>query len=121
MKYITTLAAIVVFAMVTPQVTAQSGGFNVKNVNASNSLTVGTASESVVVLSDLVALPPLTNSEIVLLVAPTEGSLVYASDSDVLLIFDGVWWKRVDGQNDNYLHPCERTFYDIDAIHFRVY
>jgi len=105
--------------MVSPHVTAQSGGFDVKNVSASNSLTVGTASESVVVLSESVTLPPLTNSEIALLGIPAKGSLVYSSDSDVLLVFDGIWWKRMDGQNNNYMNPCENTFYDQDGNPFQ--
>lgn len=116
MKYITTLSVIIAFAMVLPQVAAQSGGFNVKNVNASNSLIVGTASESVVIHSDLVSLPPLTNSEILLIVDPAEGSIVYATDSDILLVFDGEKWRRADGQNDSYLiipWECGDSYTDI--------
>jgi len=110
--------SIVVFAMVTTTLTAQNGGMNIGSLQANESLQVGTTSESVVVLSDLVSLPPLTDSEILLIVDPAEGSIVYGTGSDVLLVFDGWNWKRVDGQNDSYLIVnvlCTGTFNDIDG------
>ena len=108
---------VVVFAMVTTTLIAQNGGVNIGSLQANESLQVGTASESVVVLSNLVALPPLTNREIQLIFDPAVGSIVYATDSDVLLVFDGEKWRRVDGSNDQYLEPpipCTDTFQDID-------
>ena len=91
--------------MVTPTTTAQNGGMNIGRLQANESVQVGTASESVIVLSDLVSLPPLTDSDILQIVDPVEGSIVYATKSDVLLVFDGIKWRRVDGQNDQYLAP----------------
>lgn len=44
-------------------------------------------------------LQPLTKTEIVELVAET-GMLAYDTESDVLLVFDGVCWKRTDGQDE---------------------
>ena len=108
---------VVVFAMVTTTLIAQNGGVNIGSLQANESLQVGTASESVVVQSNLVALPPLTNREIQLIFDPAVGSIVYATDSDVLLVFDGMKWRRVDGSNDQYLEPpipCTDTFQDID-------
>ena len=95
--------------MVTLTITAQTGGMNVGTLQINESIRVGTASESVVVLSNLVSLPPQTDSEILLIHDPIKGSMVYASDSDVLLVFNGMNWKRADGQNDSYLIvniPC---------------
>ncbi len=123
MKYLITLTSIIVFAMVTPQVTAQSGGFNVKNVNASENVTVGSENFQNKMTDRSFTLQPLTNFQIGELV-PEPGMLVYATESDVVLVFDGVWWKRFDGQNDNYLDlpppppPCGSTFYDQDGNAF---
>ncbi|NCD35523.1 MAG: hypothetical protein EOL87_19265, partial [Spartobacteria bacterium] len=99
----------------------QNGGMNVGRLNAATSVTVGTtASETVRVTPQWVALPPLTNSQIQAIVSPQEGMLVYGSDSDVLLVFDGIWWKRLDGTNNHYLPsiPCTGTFTDIDGNSF---
>ena len=75
--------------MVTTTLKAQNGGMNTGSLQANESLQVGTTSESVVVLSDLVSLPPLTDSEILLIPHPAEGSIVYATKADVLLVFNG--------------------------------
>ena len=117
MKNLIVFWVIIVFSMVTLAATAQTGGMNVGSLNANESIQVGTASENVVVLNDLIALPPLTDSEILLIVDPAEGSIVYATKSDVLLVFDGSYWKRADGTNDQYLDPsipCTGTFEDYD-------
>ena len=109
MKSFIIFSAILVFTMILPTSTAQTGGMNIGNLQANESIQVGTSSPSVVVLSDLVSLPPLTDSEILLIVDPVEGSIVYATKSDVLLVFNGMNWKRADGQNDSYLIinlPC---------------
>jgi len=115
MKRSALLLGVIAFAMFTTTLTAQNGGMNIGRLQANESLQVGTASESVVVQSDLVALPPLTNSEILRIVDPAEGSIVYATDSDILLVFDGEKWRRADGQNDSYLIipvPCGAPFID---------
>ena len=114
---------ILLFAMIPVLLMAQNGGMNVGSLNAATSVTVGTtASETVRVTPQWVALPPLTNSQIQAIVSPQEGMLVYTSDSDVLLVFDGIWWKRLDGSNDQYLSPpipCTGTFTDIDGNSFQ--
>ena len=112
---------ILLFAMIPVLLTAQNGGMNVGSLNAATSVTVGTtASERVWVTPQWVALPPLTNSQIQAIVSPQEGMLVYGSDSDVLLVFDGTGWKRLDGSNNHYLPsiPCTGTFTDIDGNSF---
>ena len=116
MKRSILLLGVIVFAMATTTLTAQNGGLNIGSLQANESLQVGSSSESVFLLSDLVALPPLTDSEILLIPDPAEGSIVYATVSDVLLVFDGVKWKRADGQNDSYLNPsCPSLVTDIDG------
>jgi len=113
---------IVLFAMIPVLLTAQNGGMNVGRLIAATSVTVGTtASETVWVTPQLVALPPLTNSQIHAIVSPQEGMLVYGCDSDVLLLFDGIGWKRLDGTNNHYLPsiPCTGTFTDIDGNSFQ--
>ena len=119
MKRSILLLGVVVFVMITLTTTAQNGGMNIGSLQATESIQVGTASDNVVVLSDLVALPPLSDSDILLIVDPAEGSIVYATKSDVLLVFDGIKWKRMDGQNDSYLFgnscPGMPTITDIDG------
>ena len=115
MKRFILFFGVIVFAMVTTTLTAQNGGMNIGSLQANESVQVGTASESVVVLSDLIALPPLTDSEIQLIFDPAEGSIVYATESDILLVFDGEKWRRADGQNDSYLLPfCPSSVTDYD-------
>lgn len=93
--------------------TAQNGGLEVKHINASGIVTVGTtASETVVITDQRVSLPPLTNSRIQEIPSPRKGMIVYSTDSDVLLSFDGVYWRRTDGQNDEFLPS---PFYDQDS------
>ena len=93
---------------------------NTKNVIVNSSVDVGDDTQKVVILENLVALPPMTNSEILLIPSPEEGSIAYSSASDVLILFDGVRWRRVDGQNNNYLDiPCEGAlFADFDGNTF---
>ena len=119
MKNLTIFCVIIFCTMVTLTAIAQTGGMNVGSLQANDSIHVGTATENVFILKNLIKLPPLTNSEILLIPDPIEGSIVYATVSDVLLVFDGVKWKRVDGQNDSYLFgnccPGMPTITDIDG------
>lgn len=120
MKYLFTLSSIIVFAMVFNNVIAQTGGMNIGSLQVSNSIQVGTASESVVLHSDLVSLPPLTNSEILWMPDPVKGTLVYAAEEKVLLVFDGIIWKRMDRVSvDYFFAPCDGIVYtDIDGNSF---
>lgn len=104
-------------------VNAQNGGLNVNDISAGTSLLVGDQSgDHINITSQLVSLPPLSNDEIMMITDPEEGMLVYSSASDVLLVCDGTWWKRIDGTNDQFLivdPPCEGfVYHDLDGNTF---
>ena len=96
--------------MVMSHVTAQNGGFNVKNVNASENVIVGSQPGYHTEISDRsISLQVLAKTEINAL-TPQEGMLVYDTDSDILRFYDGVIWKGYV-----YLEPvvpCESIFRD---------
>lgn len=106
--------------ILTVNLSAQNGGMNIRSMNVSNSVEVGSGIEKVAISGDFVSLPPLTNIQIEALGVLPEGSIVYSSDSDVLLVFDGIYWKRIDGMNNQYLlPPCNSVFTDYDGNSFQ--
>lgn len=120
MKLLFICIAIILFALPYGAIYAQNGGMNVGSLNASNSVEVGAEAEHVSIMSSLISLPPMTDSEIMALGSVPKGSVVYSWNSDVLLVFDGVFWKRIDGNNDRYLSlPCSSSFKDKNGNEFK--
>lgn len=110
----------IAFVAISSTLFAQNGGFNVGDLTAKEQVQVGVGTH-VTVLPSLVKLPPLTNAEIEALGVVPEGSIVYATESDILLSFDGTWWRQIDGTDDEFLQPpppCESTHYDFDGNAF---
>ncbi|MDD3961213.1 MAG: fibrobacter succinogenes major paralogous domain-containing protein [Bacteroidales bacterium] len=101
--------------------TAQNGGMHVGDLNADGAVKTNAAASTMIELSDgMVFLPPMTNSEIQLIPNPRKGAMIYSSNSDVLVVYDGYWWKRADGKNDTYIFnkTCERSYQDQDGNTF---
>jgi len=117
MKKLIPFIAIALLIILSGSLTAQNGGMNIGTLNVSTtvevgtSLEVGTSSESIILMNEMISLPPLTNSDILNFEQVPYGSIVFSSESDVLLVFDGDWWKRVDGKNDHYLSTCEKNYH----------
>jgi len=117
MKYFITFSAIIALAMVSLHVTAQSGGMNVKDVNASENFIVGSETGQHIKLTDkYISLQPLTKLEIDAL-APQSGMLVYDTDSDIIKFYNGSEWKNF--LSPEPVLPCNGTFYDDDGNPFQ--
>ena len=117
MKYFITFSAIIAFALVSQHVTAQSGGLNVKDVNASEDVMVGSETGHHIKITDnYITLQPLTKVEIDAL-TPQPGMLVYDTDSDILKFYSGSEWKNF--LSPEPVLPCNGTFYDDDGNPFQ--
>ena len=117
MKIISITTIITFFIIInTLMGTAQNGGLQLGHINLSDSLSVGTGSHFLV-LENMMALPPITDDEILNIVDPPIGAVVFSSSINNLLFFNGIGWKRVDNTTTKYFNEpehCEDTFYDLD-------
>ncbi len=116
MKYFITLTSIIVFAMFSHHAAAQSGGFNVKNVNASEKVTVGSESDNAEITDKYIAFAPLSEEQISSL-SPKKGMIVYNDATNYFQYWNGTKWSRFLIPADIAI-PCASDYTDLDGNYF---